>query len=238
MKRLVVPMTAIICSAVCVYPSYAATLDQFQTASNSSSVGFKGGAFRRAQTFTAGLNGELDRVEVLIGQFTSLPPAGNPVMSLYSAPAGIPLTWLGSVSTDKNLVPVDNDIYLGNYVSFDIKPLHLQVHTGDVVAIAMDTAVFGDLYSWEGSQNDPYPHGAALSQFGSGPWTPDSLIYSLGELDRAFKTYVNVVPEPTAAGLLLGSLVAGAFVRVRVRRRVLLREGMQSNEETYCDLKD
>jgi len=219
MKRIAISLTGFICCAVYVYPSSAATLDQSQTVIDGSSVGFKGGSFRRAQTFIAGLSGEMDRVEVLIGQFSSLPPAGDPVMSLYAAPAGIPLTLLGSVSTDNGVVPVDNDIYLGNYVAFDFQPLHLDVQAGDIFAIVMDTELVDDLYFWMNKQNDPYPSGTALSQFGNGPWTPDSLVYpDLGELDHAFKTYVNEVPEPATIILATVTSLAWALRRKPTRR--------------------
>lgn len=218
MHRIAIVLAGCICCVANVSLLNAATLDQSQTAIDGGSVGFKGGAFRRGQTFTVGLNGELDRVEVKIGQFSSLPPTGNPMMSLYSAPTGIPSAFLGSVSTDKANVPVDNDVYLGNFVAFDVKLLHISVQAGDVLGIVMDTEMVDDLYFWMDKENDPYPRGAAVSQFGNGPWTPDSLIYpDLGEQDRAFKTYVNEIPEPTT--IVLATLTGLAWAMRRKAAR-------------------
>jgi len=163
------------------------------------------------------LNGELDRVEVLISRSSieEFAPAGNPAMSLFTAPAGIPSVLLGATTVDRAAVPEDFD----EFVAFDFAPLHIRVHPGDVLAVVMDTAVLDDLYSWSLGVNDPYPHGTAMSQFGSGPWTSDSLIYpNLGEMDRAFKTYVNEIPEPATIILVTVTGLALAMERKSARR--------------------
>lgn len=164
-------------------PAFAAdVLDQQQTGIGGGGTQISGpGSLGRslAQTFTAGLTGPLDRVDLYLASgATTTGPLTVEITDVTSA--GAPgTTVLASTS-----VPAASVTGTGGWVAVPFSsPATVQAGTQyAIVAQATGT----DIYGWWRGPGDVYSGGQAFSS--SGPvltWVPDSF-------DLAFKTYVNV----------------------------------------------
>jgi hemolysin type calcium-binding protein len=182
-----------------VSPTVAAagTLDQSQTNFDSSlSIG---GQRVAAQTFTAGLSGNLDQVDLDL-RFAS-PPIGEScsggsgvTVEVRTVSGGVPSsTILASASVPASSIPAGTF----NFVSFAL-PFPPAVTAGTqhaLVVSAPDASCTGVLfpYNWGGASGNPYGGGAWL-------WKPDgaSAWMGLGNDDGGFKTFVAMPQPPTA----------------------------------------
>ncbi|WP_221630672.1 calcium-binding protein [Humibacillus xanthopallidus] len=143
---------------------------------------YLGSTEQQAQTFTAGRDGSLDRVEVK--GFRSSSPGALSVQITAVDGSGAPTgAALGAGSADTTTLPTfTGDLSGGGWLSVDIIPA-VQVHAGTQYAIVSPTtSPFHFL--WSLSIGDTYPAGA-----GSPP---------LGQAyDYLFRTFV-LTPEPAA----------------------------------------
>jgi hypothetical protein len=145
-----------------------------------------------AQTFTAGLTGGLDRVELLLGYGDSAPDAPMTV-EIRNASAGSPgMTVLATGSVPPSAVS-STDAWIP--ITFaTAAPVTAGTQYSIVVYSSVDNT---HSYVWGFKFGTPYPPGAPFLQTVSPPgptWTPSILIG-----DQAFKTYVEVpAPPPTA----------------------------------------
>jgi hypothetical protein len=189
-RGVVLAALVLVCAACVLVPgtALAGTLDQQQTNVSGGTFVIDSGQ-SRAQTFTAGLSGGVDRVDLnlqTIDGTTTVPLSveirdassagpGNMVLASDSVPAA-------SVSTSSGFVSV-------NFAT------PAPVVAGTLYAIvAYDSAAFGDSYAWAASTADSYAGGDAFTTTTfppSGGWGPAA--FAPG--DFAFKTYV-VVPSP------------------------------------------
>jgi hypothetical protein len=192
--RLSVLMAALAVGAVLPASASAGTLDQQQTQQNTS-VGVNS-TQSLAQTFTAGLSGVLDRVDLLLaGTGVGLPTAPMTV-EIRDAPGGNPgTTVLASASVPSSAVALDSYAFVPATLAIPVN-----VSAGTQYAIVAYSSTDGThTFIWGlESVGDPYPPGAPFFQAVSPPgptWAPDAL-----GGDQAFKTYVTPPAPPSGQG--------------------------------------
>ena len=179
-------------------PASAGTLDQQQT-SAPNNVGLTGnppaaGNNSLAQTFTAGITGGLDQVDLSLIK-VGVPPA-NLTVQIRSVVAGQPGPTRSTLST--LLVPPGA---IGTTQGFVPVPITspLPVVAGTQYAIvAFIPANFGNTVGWGRETADLYTRGAMSTS--PDPLPPNTFVPNDG--DMAFKTYV--VPAPTVIGPVPG----------------------------------
>jgi hypothetical protein len=192
-RRTRIALAAVVAAlslAVAAAPATAGTLDQQQTeATSSGGVGgptSSFGAFSRAQTFTAGLSGWLDQVDLGYAvPFNTPVPIGPLTVEIRGVSAGIPsATVLATANLLPASLPASGFAFLP--VRFASPP---PVVAGTQYAIVAYTGG-ANLYNWVGSSVDAYPAGAHFVSRASPPATWSGPFDS----DRTFKTYVLVPP--------------------------------------------
>ncbi len=211
---------------VCLFVSSAAArgavvLDQVHEPSLQASVSGAGnvGAANTVawgQTFTVGFNGKLSAVEVLInrqavvtqpllfdirtidGDVPSISDAGANILTGGSIPASS----IPAASSD------DLDFAELGWVQLDLPDL--PVTPGQVLALVLRSddpgGEAGLTYYWALANDPGYPDGQLASRSLSDPWSPSAGIGA----DMGFRTYVDVVPEPSAMSLLACAALAGS----------------------------
>ena len=170
----------------------AGTLDQQQPTVGSMALNAHS-TQSVAQTFTAGLSGKLDQVDLNLNK-SGTPPVPLSV-ELRDVSAGLPGS---AVLASQSVLASSVVAFPGSgWVSFAF-PMPGSVTAGTQYAIvAQSAAVFPDTYAWsQGTGTDPYAGGAAYVALSSPPttaWMP----VPVGPPDFAFKTYVVPAPPPT-----------------------------------------
>ncbi len=187
-------------------------LDQQYTFSSSFASSTNGDVSEMGQTFTVGISGTLDHIDVLMFRLGGIfETSGDPVLQLYNVSGGLPTgAPLVVVSIPEFNVPYDN----AAMVSFDVSSAAIAVNPGDIFAFSITAAsgvgpyfLLSDL-----GQAIDYGGGAAIAQFGANPWqliAPDQ--------DHGFRTYVNAIPEP--AGAMVCAFTSLSLVTLRRRCR-------------------
>jgi hypothetical protein len=177
------------CVACVLFPAaaLAGTLDQQQPVDG-------GGAFsvgtnqNVAQTFTAGLSGKIDQVDLHLGKVGAPVPLLS--VEIRSVSAGIPTgTGLAAASVAASSIPASSAFVPITFAS----PATVVAGTQYAIVASSATPPVTDYYEWSnGTPASPYAGGTALvmSPASSGSWTISS------SPDLTFKTYV----VPTAAG--------------------------------------
>jgi hypothetical protein len=175
----------------------AGTLDQQQPNSDAAPAlfGNTDGPQSLAQTFTAGISGSLDQVDLLLQKLNN-PPDPSITVEIRSTSAGAPGP-LGAVLASAS-VPISS---VGNSLAFVPVPIAppIPVTAGSQYAIvAYNAGVIGNAASWgQVVVGNPYAAGAGHINVASFP--PDSGWNDPGDgTDQAFKTYV--VPTPAKTG--------------------------------------
>jgi hypothetical protein len=164
-------------------PASAGTLDQQQTMNNGGS--FLGPNNIASQSFTAGLTGTLDQVDIYVlrtGTLSDLTVEIYPVAD--GCPTGEPLA---SAVVPEASVPRDS-VLRWTSVRFEPGP---EVVAGTEYAIVVSATTTSYVWARE-SDSDAYPRGSACHATADMPtvWTP-----SASGSDYTFKTYV-VEPPP------------------------------------------
>jgi hypothetical protein len=200
MKRvLLVPVLFVSTFVFCSGALAAPTLDQFQESQNSG-VGLSNG-IALAQTFTAGLSGTLDHVQIGFN-----PLAYPTTVEIRQTVGGMPTgTLLGSVL-------LDSDFGAG-WRTADFSSLGISITSGTEYAFVVwnDDASFStSVYvQWDGAS---YPSGQCWL-YSNGAWEP------MCDADCLFRTYVNVPePIPVPGAALLGVLGTGLVGYFRKRK--------------------
>lgn len=202
------------CSLICIGHSAQAqvVLDQSQpTDTGASGIGV---GYERAQTFTVGVDGTLDRIEVSLDD-KPVQSTSDLVFAVYETTLGVPNAssiYSGTITTVPSGTP--------GYVTLDLSSANIPVSTGDQLAIALTTSDPGDVYGWAwdvtASALDPYAGGQIYLRNGTTVpnWVNSPEDTATTKWDLVFKTYVTV-PEPAS----LAVLVLGGLLTTRRRRR-------------------
>ena len=173
------------CAACLLAPGFAlaGTLDQQQTQISSSafSIGMNQTV---AQTFTAGITGKIDEVDLHLGYLVA--PTAALTVEIQSASGGVPTgTALASSSIPTSAVTSSSAFIPVTFTS------QASVAAGTQYAIvASSTTPAVNTWEWtDAASTNPYPGGTALyAPPGSSAWANDTTA------DLTFKTYV--VPSP------------------------------------------
>jgi hypothetical protein len=175
------------CAACLLAPglALAGTLDQQQTSTGGAAFSI-GTNQTVAQTFTAGITGTIDEVDLHLGYSVSAPTAPLTV-EIRSASGGVPTnTVLASSSIPASSAPASSAFVPVAFAS------QASVAAGTQYAIVASSATpaITNNYEWTDAPSaNPYPGGTALyAPPGSSAWANDTTA------DVAFKTYV--VPSP------------------------------------------
>jgi hypothetical protein len=178
-------------------------LDQVSVGGTGSARTSNGTTFGRAQTFTVGIAGLLDSVEVTMAD-------GTPTtLRILATSGGVPVGGSGGSTV---LATSSAATVLGASFTFDLSPAALAVAVGDVLAIE----IFGGRWvtgpnTYAGGNGDFYN-----ADFSIPNWSPLSS-------DQAFRTFVEnglaTVPEPASLALFGAGLAGLAGVGAMGRRR-------------------
>jgi hypothetical protein len=181
----------------------AGVLDQQYAPADTNGALFSNDFLDVAQTFTAGVSGTIDQVDVLVEraagvtdplvlEIRTVDGSGVPT----EADAGANILGSGTLTADQF---VDDTAVT---VSFS---LSAAVVAGMQYAIVLRSD--GDFYAWQGTQEEGYAGGLAYQRLGVGTWGANDTIHEM-----VFATYV-AVPEPASL-----SVVALALPFLRRRR--------------------
>lgn len=201
-----------ICALLMGTSLQAAILDQ----SYSPGAGSGGYTFAftnpMAQTFKAGLSGQVDSVDVQVLNFFGGATAPlNLELWTISNPTSNPATlvsMLASGSVSQTMIPSTS-----GFVHFDLLSSGASFTAGQDYAIVLRTTS-GNSYLFEGNTSSgTYANGSGRNVSGTG------LFYTLAgpNVDFGFKTFV-AVPEPSSY-LAGAAIIAGGFCLVRRRRK-------------------
>jgi hypothetical protein len=186
--------------AVSVFPAGAAagTLDQSQPEFLGGELEF-GGERQAAQTFTAGLTGNLDRVEVAV-RILALPsppfphcdPGSGIIVGIRKVSAGTPSeSLLAITSVPPSSIPTSLSSFVPAVFG---TPAPVTAGTQYALVISAPDASCEENYfpyRWGGANGNPYTGGDLfLRENSSSSWTIQAAS------DAGFKTYVTVNPLP------------------------------------------
>ena len=185
---LLVALLALI--AIPVIASGAGTADQSQTSTANASNTAVANQFWAAQTFTAGVTGSLDHVDLNLSRSTCDP--GPLTVQIRTTSGGLPTSTVLATAT----LPSSSVSSTGpSYVSVPFTQPPPSVSGAQYAIVIGDlTAPSGCSYTWFGNTGNPYAEGQGelSSSNGESPWTADPTN------DFNFVTYV-VPGEPPLA---------------------------------------
>jgi len=211
---------AIACTLVVAeFANAAVILDQQHLFSSSIADSSNGNVSEVGQTFTVGVAGTLDHIDVLMFQLGSIfTPTGDPKLSVYATAGGVPTgAPLVTMSVPQANVPLNNP----GLVTFDVSAAAIPVSIGEVLAFGISTtSEIGPYFlpndDDTGAPGD-YTAGAAFRRTISPvqawqPLTP--------AVDHGFQTFVSAtVPEPSTFALAGFALVGLGIIARRNQDR-------------------
>ena len=187
-------MVALTFSAMLVPQAGAGTLDQSQPVISNVGV-FVSNQFHVAQTFTAGIGGRLDQVDVAVSRAgASTQPLKVEIRAVTGgAPSNAPA--LSSATVAAASIPLSSS---PGFVSVPFaSPAPVTAGTQYAIVVSTASCGFANCYVWgAGPVGSSYAAGAGFGSGDSGAtWTP---LNAFGSMDMAFKTYVARVPTAAA----------------------------------------
>jgi hypothetical protein len=163
-------------------------LDQQHAFTSSIANSTNGDVTLVGQTFTVGVAGTLDHIDVFMFRLGGIfDPTGDPVLRVYNTAGGLPTgAALITVSIGEALVPLNNP----DFVTFDVSSAAISITPGQVLAFSLTAASGVGPYflPTDQGQQIEYPGGDAVINFGGNGWqflTPPQ--------DHSFRTYVDTV---------------------------------------------
>jgi hypothetical protein len=182
------------CAVCLVVPgaALAGTLDQQQTGATGPQAEVYSNQ-NWAQTFTAGLSGGLDQVDLNLAQQISgaSAPTTPLTVEIRNVSGGVPG---GTVLGTESIPPATPPVYPANgFVSVSFSPTVPVVAGTQYAIVASTTAGSSGEYGWYGAGGDTYTRGDPFFQQppGTGPWTMPAT------LDLSFRTYVAAATTTT-----------------------------------------
>jgi hypothetical protein len=180
---------------VFVSSAAAGTLDQSQPGIRTASTAISD-VLPRAQTFTSGLTGGLDQVDLAIGRST--PSITSPLqVEIRSLSGGAPTgPAIATASIPAATVPLA--IFPDSFFSIAFaSPAPVTAGVQYAIEVSSGSCGLANCYNLAlGPAGDPYPGGAGwFSQDSGATWAPFS---AFGSTDFAFKTYVLQGPTSKA----------------------------------------
>ncbi|MEM8943644.1 MAG: hypothetical protein AAGD11_00560 [Planctomycetota bacterium] len=167
------------------------------------------------QTFTVGVGGTLDSIDVQVQHSFAGMPTSALVLTLRSTlPDGAPdrTQDLGSVSLPAGSISAFTDFRSGPFATFDVSGLSISVSAGDVLAFELSSATPDSIpYFVYDSQSDIYAGGSEYL------FDPDDGAFFSVSRDLGFRTLV-AIPEPSA--LLCVGFTAAAITCRRQRNEL------------------
>jgi hypothetical protein len=166
------------------------TLDQSQTSTGGLEVSVWGPEWV-AQTFTAGITGDLDQVDLFLFR------ADNPgplTVDIQAVTAGVPS---GSVIASSSVAQADvNDSFTPTWISVPFSS-PARVNAGKQYAIVLSarsiSSFLEGIYAWNDVFGNPYSAGrVVISTTGGATWGDFASVFD--DADAAFKTYVTPLP--------------------------------------------
>jgi hypothetical protein len=171
-QRLLLPLTLALVIAVpgLLYPASAGAtemLDQSQTVSQSpQTVSYN---IQRAQTFTAGVSGVLDRVSLRLENYTSSPPTGAVLnISVQTVIGGLPSgEQIGTGTIPLSAIPALGSG--GDWVDVDI--VDAIVDAGSQYALVLQTSIWNASVTWwyayQNAYGSSYTRGEMAFNYGA-----------------------------------------------------------------------
>lgn len=197
---------SLIISSLFFVANASATVVLDQTNDFTSGVGSETADDRIGQTFTVGVGGLLDHIDLRITRVDLFGQPGPAILTVHTTAAGLPSSELGSVQ-----VPALSIANVGQaFVTFDVSGLGIAVSPGQELAFDVRNDTGNGFYAVPRSEISNYGGGPAISKNLMNPW--QTQVY-----DHSFKTFV-AVPEPSPL-LLIGFL----FVPLLARKATVLR---------------
>lgn len=162
-----------------------------------------------AQTFTVGLDGNLDTVGLMLNRQSDT-TSGDFTLNIFSTTAGAPND-AGTLFFSQSYSVFDlpgTGPFLYTFTDFDTSSANIAVSAGDILAISVThSGDNGNWLTWDASSTG-YSDGMAFAKNGlsNNLWESDSQ----SDVDRGFRTYVDTsrvvisadVPEPAVYSLL------------------------------------
>ena len=195
-RRLAVATSAVVLTfmATLVPHAGAGTLDQSQPVISNVAV-FVSNQFHPAQTFTAGIGGRLDQVDIAVSRAGA---STQPLqVEIRAVTGGAPsnAAALSSATVAAASIPLSSN---PGFVSVPFAS-PAQVTAGTQYAIVVSSAACGfvNCYVWgAGPSGSSYAAGSGFQSPDSGAtWPP---LNAFGSMDLTFKTYVASVPTAAA----------------------------------------
>jgi hypothetical protein len=195
-RVLAVTLFSLAALLVLVPTAAAGTLDQSQPAINTNAAFFVSDVLPKAQTFTSGLSGGLDQVDIAIGRTAGFITAPL-VVQIRAVSGGVPSgPALAGASIPAANVPeafFPSAFYSVPFAS----PAPVAAGVQYAIVVSSLSCGLGNCYEWAaGPVGDSYPAGKGLgSQDFGATWVP--LTFG-GFTDLPFKTYVLQAPTSKA----------------------------------------
>ena len=209
-KRLVVITVVFEISSTCecayaLAPGEAVVRDQFHPGNNSGLATVRSDA-QVAQTFSVGISGRLERVEVYVNDNGN---SSDLLWDIRSTTGGVPNAANGSTLASGSVlgsaIPIFPEL---PPTLLELGSFNINVHAGDVLAITLRTATTSGL-SWRvDGLVSPSVYRRSNS---TSAWSLDTF---WGTQVMGYATYVSI-PEPSTAALLLINCVLGLGFRRR-----------------------
>ena len=191
-----------------------------------------------AQTFTVGVTGQLEQIDLVLSQ---LDPTGNLVNEVQNTFNGSPIAdnpnVLASLLIPLNQLPSSSPGGTGpGVVNIDLSSANLSVTAGDEFAIVLHkdqgglTGQYGVAWFGSSDPNLSYSNGSGWMLGAEGPGCGDIIIFGdttppTGDCwpawiesstsNYTFKTYVSTIPLPPTFVLLLSGLIGMFLPQIR-----------------------
>ena len=162
------------------------------------------------QTFTVGVEGTLDSIDLQVYQL-STSPVGDLVVALLGTSAGVPnpSNILGTANVTGTDLP-GFSFTTDAFINVDVSAMNIDVDPGDILAIRLTRSNPSDTFGWV-DRDGELPNYAGGTMFRGIDTTVTPAL--LSDTDAGFRTYVEPIPEPTSLALL--GLVALLVARRR-----------------------